>query len=84
MIGKASSIFWGWPRCAIILNLSVGIIVTEQAPCNLVLTRRDYEASLSWIGVSIESEMALFSECIAASARKARDTAEIVRGAIYR
>jgi hypothetical protein len=41
-------------------------------------------ASLGWHGFFIESEMALFSECMLPCAQKLLDTADIVREAILR
>ena len=46
------------------------------------LTWNDYHASLGWIRHFFnESEMALFFECTLQCARKALDTADIVRDA---
>ena len=45
----------------------------------------DYERAYGWKGNTIyESEMALFSECMLQCARKALDTADIVREAMFR
>jgi hypothetical protein len=47
------------------------------------LTRSDYERALGWISNSIESEMALFSECRLKCAQNTLDIADIVREGIY-
>jgi hypothetical protein len=47
------------------------------------LTRTDYEASLGWSAIFIESEMALLPECMESYVQKIFDTADIVREAIF-
>jgi hypothetical protein len=48
-----------------------------------VLTSMDYERALVGTAILIESEMALFYECMRECAQKLLDTADIVREAIY-
>ena len=44
----------------------------------------DYERALVGTAIFIESEMALFYECMLKCARKLLDTADIVREAMFR